>query len=150
MDVRMTRDIEKEAGHTGERSGTKAATDDGAGPTVKDQVVGNEASTDDVDEGEASTTGDKTNLHSTINDEIKILIEAILLRGEISAPENLIGELHFLNMIHTRSKVLAHKMIIDMAAGAEVDRRWTSGENSENLRIKNRKALYKGRKCFHQ
>jgi len=147
----MTRDIKKEARHARERSGTKAATNDRASPTVKDQVIGgNEESINPVDEGEASTTGGKTNLQTTIKDEIKILTEAILPRGEISAPENLIGELHFLNVIHTRSKVLAHKMIIEMAAGAEVNRRWTSGEISEILRIEKRKPLYKGRNYFHQ
>jgi hypothetical protein len=142
----MTRDIEKEAGHAGERSGTKATTDDRAGPTAKDQVIeGNEESINPVDEGEASTTEGKANLQTTIEDEINVLTEAILSRlpGETSAPESLIGELHFLNVMHTKSKVLAHKMIIDMAAGA--GRRRTSGEKSEN-----RKALYKGLKYFHQ
>jgi len=130
----MNRDIEKEAVDVdvGEGSGLKADVDDGREPSVKAKVVGEEASTDGVDEVGASATVDTANLGTTIADEINVL-KGIFRTGH-KTTEELIGSLHIINVTHTRAKVLAHEMILRMGA---------SDEKPEK-----RGALYKGRKYF--
>ena len=115
----------------GEGSGLKPDVDDGGVPSAKVKVVGEEASTDGVDEVGAPATVDTANLGTTIADEINVLKG--IFKG--TAPtEELIGSLHIINVTHTKAKVLAHEMILRMAA---------SDEKPEK-----RVALYKGRKYF--
>lgn len=94
--------------------------------------MGNEASADDVDEVGTSATVDTANLGATVADEIKVLRAIPSAIDPALFSERLIGSLHFINVIHTRSKVQAHMMILHMAG--------TNDGKSEK-----RRELYKGR-----
>jgi hypothetical protein len=67
----MNRDVEKEAAFVGEGPGAKAATGDKANPTVKDEEVGYEPSTDDIHERKGSATKDKTIFRPRLRKRLK-------------------------------------------------------------------------------
>jgi hypothetical protein len=127
IDVRMNRDIEKEAGYAGERSGAKAATDDGAGPTVKDQVVGNTGSEKDADEGEAPATEGVASVETTIEEEIKALghikdlMDIRYQSDEGVSAENMIGSMHRHNMNYIKGEIITHGFIIRMGSSSVKD-----------------------------
>jgi hypothetical protein len=148
IDVRMNRDIEKEAVDAGVNAPIehqvapevrlpeeKLKTAKGGGgpdPTlVKGPTVGNEESTNNDKREDPSTGGEKETFEAKFSREMNALVE-----GSSKSPEKLINALHINNIIYTMSKLLAHGMIFS------IQTRSTSDDTEES---KERKERYNAR-----